>query len=70
MIQDMDAHTRKRLITELLRLNRTELDGIVDEVRKRETTEEAGVRALADAFAQRAAESAFSPLSISPEENE
>jgi hypothetical protein len=59
---DMDALKRRHLIADLLRLSRGELDGVIAEVRSRETTEEAGVRALRQAFEQRAAESPFSPI--------
>jgi len=49
----MDPPHRQQLIDELLRLSRGDLDNVISEVRRRETVEEAGVRALAEAFALR-----------------
>jgi hypothetical protein len=66
----MDLHKRRHLVDELLRLPRSELDSIVTEVQRHETTQEAGARVLGEALAQRAAQSQFSPLSISPEESD
>ncbi|HEY1440999.1 MAG TPA: hypothetical protein VGF65_09195 [Mycobacterium sp.] len=54
----MDSHKR-RLVDELLRLSRSELEDVIDEVRKRETTEELGVAALAQALDQRAVQGPF-----------
>jgi hypothetical protein len=60
-MKDMDASNRRRLINELLRLPRRELDDVLDAVDAHERTEEAGIDALRAAFEQRV-DSPFSPL--------
>jgi hypothetical protein len=58
----MDPAQRRRLITDLTRLPRSEFEQVVDEVRSRPNTEEQAVAALQAAFASRAAESPFASI--------
>ena len=55
----MDPAQRKRLISELTRLSRSEFEQVVDEVRVRPNTEELAVGAFRQAFAQRAADAPY-----------
>jgi hypothetical protein len=57
----MEPAQRRRLITDLTRLTRSEFEQVVDEVRSRPNTEEQAVAAFRAAFEQRAAESPWSP---------
>jgi hypothetical protein len=58
----MDSAARRRMITELKRLPRSDFEAVVDEVRSAPNVEELGVAALRAALESRAAESPWSPM--------
>jgi hypothetical protein len=61
MLDAMDPATRKRLLTDLSRLPRSEFEDLIREARAAENTEEAAVRALRQAFARTGAAGYLAP---------
>ena len=59
----MEPAQRRRLVTDLQRLSRTDFEALVDEVRTKANTEEQFAAALGAALHQRAAEAPFPSLS-------